>query len=110
VRRYAFSLLNHERNNELKRRDTAMKKLMLGAATAAVLLTAAAPAMAQVGVRVGPVGVGIGAPYYNYYGGCGYNYPCGGGGPYYDYYGGPSVVIGGGGWHGHPHFHGHWHR
>ncbi|MFY9759849.1 MAG: hypothetical protein WA425_18285, partial [Xanthobacteraceae bacterium] len=86
-----------------------MKKLMLGAATAAVLLTAAAPAMAQVGVRVGPVGVGIGAPYYNYYGGCGYNYPCGGGGPYYDYYGGPSVVIGGG-WHGHPHFHGHWHR
>ncbi len=44
-----------------------------------------------------------------YYGGCGYyNYPCGG--PYYDYYGGPSVVIGGGGWHGHPHFHGHWHR
>ena len=67
-----------------------MKKLMLGAATAAVLLTAAAPAMAQVGVRVGPVGVGIGAPYYNYYGG-------------------PSVVIGGG-WNGHPHYHGHWHR
>jgi len=88
-----------------------MKKLMLGAATAGVLLTAAAPAMAQVGVRVGPVGVGIGAPYYNnYYGGCGYNYPCGGGGPYYDYYGGPSVVIGGGGWNGHPHYHGHWHR
>ena len=69
-----------------------MKKLMLGAATAAVLLTAAAPAMAQVGVRVGPVGVGIGAPYYN------------------NYYGGPSVVIGGGGWQGHPHYHGHWHR
>ena len=43
-----------------------MKKLMLGAATAAMLLTAAAPAMAQIGVRVGPVGVGIGAPYYNY--------------------------------------------
>ncbi|MFZ0527793.1 MAG: hypothetical protein WA776_07410 [Xanthobacteraceae bacterium] len=86
-----------------------MKKLMLGAATAAVLLTAAVPAMAQIGVRVGPVGVGIGAPYYDYYGGCGpYNYPCGG--PYYDYYGGPSVVIGGGGWHGHPHFHGHWHH
>jgi hypothetical protein len=87
-----------------------MKKLMLGAATAAMLLTAAAPAMAQVGVRVGPVGVGIGAPYYNNYnGGCGYyNQPCGG--PYYDYYGGPSVVIGGGGWQGHPHYHGHWHR
>ena len=27
--------------------------------------------MAQIGVRVGPVGVGIGAPYYDYYGGCG---------------------------------------
>jgi hypothetical protein len=25
-----------------------------------------------------------------------------------DYYDGPSVVIGGGGWHGHPHVHGHW--
>ena len=86
-----------------------MKKLMLGAATAAVLLTAAAaPAMAQFGVRVGPVGVGIGAPYYNSYGGCGYNYACGG--PYYDSYGGPSVVIGDGGWHGHPHYHRHWHR
>jgi hypothetical protein len=86
-----------------------MKKLALGVATAAVLLTAA-PAMAQIGVRVGPVGVGIGAPYYGYYDGCGYySYPCRGG-PYYDYYGGPSVVIGGGGWHGHPHFHGHWHH
>jgi len=87
-----------------------MKKLTLGIATAAVLLTAA-PAMAQIGFRVGPVGVGIGAPYYDHYGygGCGYyNYPCGG--PYYDYYAGPSVVIGGRGWHGHPHFHGHWHR
>lgn len=86
-----------------------MKKLTLGIATAAVLLTAA-PAMAQIGVRVGPVGVGIGigAPYYDYYSGCGYyNYPCGG--PYYDYYRGPSVVIGGS-WHGHPHFDGHWHH
>ncbi len=83
-----------------------MKKLTLGIATAAMLLTAA-PAMAQIGVRVGPVGVGIGAPYYGYQGGCGYNYPCGG--PYYDSYGGPSVVVGGG-WHGHPHFHGHGHH
>ena len=87
-----------------------MKKLMLGIATAAVLLTAP-PAMAQIGVRVGPVGVGIGpGPYYD---NCGYwNNWCNGG-PYYDYYGGPNVVIGGhgwgGGWHGHPHFHGHGH-
>lgn len=82
-----------------------MKKLTLGIATAAMLL-AAAPAMAQIGVRVGPVGVGIGpGPYY----GCNYyNNWCRG--PYYDYYGGPNVVIGGhGGWHGHPHFHGHRH-
>jgi hypothetical protein len=86
-----------------------MKKLALGIATAAVLLTAA-PAMAQIGFRVGPLGVGVGAPAPYYYGGgCGYNYPCGGG--YYDYYdGGPNVVIGGG-WHGrgHGHWHGHHH-
>ena len=61
--------------------------------------------MAQVGFYVGPggVGVGVGAPGPDY-GGCGYwNNYCNG---YYDYYGGPDVVIGGGGWHGHPHFHG----
>jgi len=87
-----------------------MKKLALGIATVAVLLTAA-PAMAQIGLRVGPVGVGVGVPAPSYYGGCGYNAPCGG---YYDYYnggpnvGGPDVVIGGGGgWHGHGHGHGH---
>lgn len=84
-----------------------MKKLALGVVTAAALLTAAAaPAAAQIGVRVGPFGVGIGAPgpYY----GCSYYNNCYGG-PYYDYYGGPGVVIGGG-WHGH-HWHGHhWHR
>jgi hypothetical protein len=83
-----------------------MKKLALGIAAAAVLMSAA-PAMAQVGFFAGPGGVGVGAPgpYYGY--GCGpYNYRCNG---YYDYYGGgPGVVIGGGGWHGgHPHFHGH---
>jgi hypothetical protein len=88
-----------------------MKKLALGIATAAVLLTAA-PAMAQVGFVAGRHGVGVelGAPgpYYGY-GGCGYNYPCGSG--YYDSYGGPDVVIGGGGpgWHGH-HGGGHYHR
>jgi len=83
-----------------------MKKLTLALATAAVLATAA-PAMAYVGFRVGPVGVGVGGP--GPYA-CGYwNNWCNG--PYYDYYGGPSVVIGGGGgWHGHPHFHGHWHH
>jgi len=84
-----------------------MKKITLGIATAAVLLTAA-PAMAQVGFYAGPGGVGVGVPgpYYGY--ACGpYNYPCNG---YYDYYGGPDVVIGGGGWHGGPHFHGGGHH
>jgi hypothetical protein len=85
-----------------------MKKLALGIATAAVLISAA-PAMAQVGFYAGPRGVGVdvGAPA-PYYGGCGpYNYPCNG---YYDYYSGPDVVIGGG-WHGH-HYHGggHFHH
>jgi hypothetical protein len=82
-----------------------MKKLALGLATAAVLFTAA-PAMAfGVHVGVGPVGVGVPGPYYGY--NCGYwNNYCNSG-QYYDYYGGPSVVIGGGGWHGHGHWHGH---
>jgi hypothetical protein len=83
-----------------------MKKISLGIVTAAVLLTAA-PAMAQVGIVAGRHGVGVelGAPG-PYYGGCGYNNPCGSG--YYDSYGGPNVVIGGGhGWHGHR---GHGHR
>ncbi len=75
-----------------------MKKLALGIATAAVLFTAV-PAMA-FGVHVGVGGVGIGAGGGRYYGGCGYNYPCGG---YYDYYSGPSVYVGGG-----PHH--HWHH
>lgn len=85
-----------------------MRKLTLGVATAAVLLTAV-PAMAQVGFYAGRHGVGVelGAPgpYY----GDDYSYPYGG---YYDYYsgpdyyyGGPSVVIGGGHWHGHNHWH-----
>jgi hypothetical protein len=84
-----------------------MKKLSLGIATAAVLLTAV-PAMAQVGFYAGHRGVGVelGAPAPYYYGGCGYNYPCGDG--YYDYYGGPNVIIGGGpGWHGHGGWHHH---
>jgi hypothetical protein len=74
-----------------------MKKLSLGIATAAVLLTAA-PAMAQVGFYAGPGGVGVqvGGPY-------GYSdngYPH----EYYDYYGsGPN-------WHGHvPHGHARFH-
>jgi hypothetical protein len=80
-------------------RRTKMKKLAIGIATAAALVTAA-PAMAQVGFYAGPggIGVGVGAPgpYYN----CGYDYgyPCNSG--YYDYYGGPNVVIGGGHWRG----------
>jgi len=86
-----------------------MKKLALGVATAAVLLTAA-PAMAQVGVQVGPFGFGVGpGPYYGNNGNCGeWNNWCHGGG-YYDYSGGPNVVIGGGGWHGRAGFRGHEH-
>jgi hypothetical protein len=84
-----------------------MKKLALGIATAAVLISAA-PAMAQVGFYAGPHGVGIGVAPGPYYNGCGpYNYPCDG---YYDYYDGPNVVIGGGGWHGHFHGGGHFHH
>jgi hypothetical protein len=83
-----------------------MKKLTLAIATAAMLATAA-PAMAfGVHVGVGGIGVGVGAPG-PYYGGCGYNNPCGSG--YYDSYGDQGVVVGGGGpgWHGHR---GHGHR
>lgn len=80
-----------------------MKKLALGIATAAVLLSAA-PAMAQIGFYAGPGGVGVGVgvprPYYDY-DRC-YGYSCRG---YYDYYDGPSVVIGGGpAWHHHRHW------
>ena len=84
-----------------------MKKLALGVATAAVLLSAA-PAMAQVGVYAGRGGVGVelGAPGYYDYDGCG-PYGCG---SYYDYDDGPNVVIGGGGWHGHGHGYGHYRR
>jgi len=91
-----------------------MKKLALGIATAVLLATAAAPAMAQVGFYAGPGGVGVdlGAPAPHYNDNCGY-YGCGG--AYYDYYGGPNVVVGGGWgdrWHGdrrveRDHFHGH---
>ena len=70
-----------------------MRKLALGVIAAATLMTAAAPAMAQVGFYAGPggFGVGVGAPYYGYPG-------------YYDYYGGPGPY-----WHGHPYYH-HWRR
>ena len=59
-----------------------MRKLALGIAAAAALLTASAPAMAQVGFYAGPggVGIGVGGPYYD---------------GYYDYYGGPVVVEAG---------------
>jgi len=85
-----------------------MKKLALAVATTAFLI-GAAPAMAA-GVYIGPGGVGVdvGPGPGPYYGNCGYwNNWCRG---YYDYYDGPNVVVGGGGWHGHPHFHGHWHH
>jgi hypothetical protein len=68
-----------------------MKKLALGLVAAATLLTAAVPAMAQVGFYAGPggVGVGVGAPY-----------------GYYDYYGGPPGVYVAPGWR----YHHHWDR
>jgi hypothetical protein len=85
-----------------------MKKLALGIITATALLSAAPAMAAGVYIGAGPVGVGVGVPgpYYSYGPDCGYwNNYCNGG-PYYDSYDGPSVVIGGGGWHG---GHGHWH-
>lgn len=62
-----------------------MRKLALGVVAAATLLTAAVPAMAQVGIYAGPggVGVGFGGPYWG-------GHPYGG---YYDYYGGPRVRV-----------------
>jgi hypothetical protein len=85
-----------------------MKKLALGIITATALLSVAPAMAAGIYVGAGPVGVGVGVPgpYYAPGPNCGYwNNYCNG--AYYDYYGGPSVVIGGGGWHGgHG---GHWH-
>ena len=80
-----------------------MRKLALGIGTAA-LLTAAAPAMAQVGFYAGPfgVGVGVGAPAY---------YDCGIT-AITTTTAAPNIVVGGGwgGWNGgchggHVHFH-----
>lgn len=75
-----------------------MRKLALGVVAAATLLTAAVPAMAQVGFYVGPggFGVGVGGPYWG-------AYP----GGYYDYYGAPGVYVAPG-WRYH-HWH-HWHH
>jgi hypothetical protein len=87
-----------------------MKKLLIGAATAATVFVAV-PAMAQVGFYAGPGGVGVGVgvpgPYYDY--ACGSpGYPCDR--HYYDYYGGPGVGVGvGPGWNDHWHHH-HWDR
>jgi hypothetical protein len=54
----------------------------LGLAAVAVPLTSA---KAQIGVEVGPVGIGIGGPYYGYYGPAPY-YSYGYYGPYYHHY------------------------
>lgn len=73
-----------------------MRKLALGLAAAATLLTASVPAMAQVEFYAGPGGFGIvGAPYYAYGPGYGYSPGYYGYRPgYYDYYGGPYVGPG----------------
>jgi hypothetical protein len=72
-----------------------MRKLALGVVAAGALIaTAVAPAMAQIGVYAGPggIGVGVGAPYYY--------------GPYDGYYG-----YAGPGWYGHPYgWHHHYYR
>jgi hypothetical protein len=74
-------------------RRSLMRKLALGFAAGAVLLTAAVPAMAQVAFYAGPGGIGVGAPYY---------------GPgYYDYYAGPGVYVAPG-WRYHRWY--RWHR
>jgi hypothetical protein len=77
-----MSLTNESQMNsatqEVKMSSNAKSKLRwLGAATAGALALAAvslpvSPANAQIGVQIGPYGVGVGAPYY-------------GPGPYYGY-------------------------
>jgi hypothetical protein len=61
-------------------------------AIAAVTLFAAVPAMAQVGLYVGPGGVRIGVPYHHHY---------------YDYYGRPGFYHGYGPYHRWHHWR-HW--
>ncbi len=67
-----------------------MRKLVLAVVAAATLLTAAVPAIAQIGFYAGPggVGVGVGGPYWGGqpYGGYYYDAPRA-----YDYYNAPRA-------------------
>ena len=67
-----------------------MRKLALGVVAGATLLTAAVPAMAQIGFYAGPFGVGVGRPYWGDqpYGGYYYDAP-----PAYDYYDAPPAYL-----------------
>jgi hypothetical protein len=67
-----------------REKEALMRKLALGVVAAATLLTAAVPAMAQIGFYAGPggFGVGVGGPYWGH--------PYGG---YYDYYGAPRAYV-----------------
>ena len=67
-----------------------MRKLALGVVATATLLTAAVPAMAQIGFYAGPFGVGVGGPYWGDrpYGGYYYDAPRA-----YDYYDAPPAYL-----------------
>jgi hypothetical protein len=82
-------------NNVLRRcvfvgreKEARMRKLALGVIAAGTLLTAAVPAMAQIGFYAGPFGVGVGGPYRGNqsYGGYYYDAPRA-----YSYYDAPRV-------------------
>jgi hypothetical protein len=89
-----------------REKEAVMRKLALGVVAAATLLTAAVPAMAQVGFYAGPGGVGVGVggfgvgvgdPYYwggrGYYYGAPRTYDYYGAPPAYDYYGAPRAYV-----------------
>jgi hypothetical protein len=76
--------VGREKEALIREKEALMRKLALGVVAAATLLTAAVPAMAQIGFYVGPggVGVGVGQPYGGYY----YDAPRA-----YDYYNPPRA-------------------
>jgi hypothetical protein len=74
----------------VEEKEALMRKLALGVVAGATLLTAAVPAMAQIGFYAGPFGVGVGRPYWGDqpYGGYYYDAP-----PAYDYYDAPPAYL-----------------
>jgi hypothetical protein len=69
-------------------KEELMRKLALGVVAAATLLTAAVPAMAQIGFYAGPFGVGVGGPYWGDQPYGGYYAPRA-----YDYYAAPPAYV-----------------